>query len=177
MNEMGRRFLPLPCVAIMLCGAACKVFQSREAMVKVISHKNDAQLVVRRDGDLAIIEIFSESGIGEAAFEVIPDSLPQKILLHFHLRGLEELRFGYGEIVITASIASTGERGIRQSMHRAGEEPVHALTPSSPFWMKIRVASRNPISLNERFIAVEAPEDFLAGGARHATIHWIDFYR
>ena len=158
-------------------GAICQTPQRSPAMLKIVAQKNDAQLQVHGSDENVAVDIFSASGIGQAEFEWLSPEMPKQLVMQFHLRGLEELRFEYGEIVITASIASTGERGIRQSMQRAGEVPVHALTPSSPFWMKIRVASRNPISLNERFITVEAPEDFLTGGARHVTIHWIDFYR
>lgn len=163
--------------AIICMGVICKTPQRDQAMLKIVSQKNDAQLQVHGNDENVTIDIFSESGIGQAEFELLSPEMPKQFVMQFHLRGLEELRFGYGETVITASLASTEERGIRQSMHRAGKESVQALTSSSPFWMKIRVASRNPISLSEGFIAVEAPKDFLAGGARQATIHWIDFYR
>jgi hypothetical protein len=178
MIPLGRRFLPLPCVAVMLCGAACKIFQNREAMVKIISRQDDARLATRLENEAAIIEIFSASGIGAAVFEFIPGLLPPKILLRFHLRGLEELRFAYGETEVKASIASTSDNAIRQSISRAGEKPMEMLTANSPFWMKLRVASRDQkIPLREGYIEVEAPADFLRSGARQVKIHWIDFYR
>lgn len=173
----SKRYWLLLGAASICMGAICQTPQRSPAMLKIVSQKNDARLIVHGNDANAAIDIFSASGIGQAEFEWLSPEMPKQLVMQFHLRGLEELRFSYGEIVITVSIASTGERGIRQSMHRAGEEPVHALTPNSPFWMNIRVASRKPVSLNAGFIAVEAPEDFLAGGARHATIHWIDFYR
>lgn len=83
------------------------------------------------------------------------------------------------ETVVSASISSTGEQGIRQSMSRAGEKLVEtqALTSNRPFWMRMRVASRGKIPWREGYIEVEAPEDFLQSGARKAFIQWIDFYR
>jgi len=148
-------------------------------MIKVISHKDDSRFHVRVDGDKAIIEIFSESGIGDAAFEFIDQPMPKQLAMRFHLRGLEELRFAYGETVVTVALSSTGDNDIRQSMNRAGGEPAttQALTETSPYWMKLRVASRDKIPLREGYIEVEAPKDFLQSGARQASIRWTDFYR
>jgi len=174
---IGKRYWLLLGAAIIFMGAICKTSQRDQAMIKVISHKDDARLQTRVNDDDVIIEIFSENGIGRADFEFVSAQMPKRILMQFHLRGLEELRFAYGETVVSASIASTGEQGIRQSMSRAGERLVEALTANSPFWMKMRVASRDQIPLREGYIEVEAPEDFFASGVRQATIQWIDFYR
>ena len=176
MQKILRRFLPLSGAAILLCGTACKIFQHREAMIKVISHKDDSRFHVRVDGDKAIIEIFSESGIGDAAFEFIDQPMPKQLAMRFHLRGLEELRFAYGETVVTVALSSTGDNDIRQSINRAGGESV-ATQAASPYWMKLRLASRDKIPLREGYIEVEAPEDFFASGARKISIQWIDFYR
>jgi len=174
---IDKRYWLLLGAAIIFMGAICKTSQREQAMIKVISHKDDARLQTRVNDDDVIIEIFSESGIGQAAFELVSEQMPKRIVMRFHLRGLEELRFVYGETVVLASIASTGEQGIRQSMNQAGERPMETLTSSSSFWMKMRVASRDPIPLREGYIEVEAPEDFLQSGARKASIHWIDFFR
>lgn len=176
---MRQKIIPLlGCAALLLNSDGCETSHRHAAMVKIVSHQNDARLQIRLQQNAAIIDIFSESGIGEAAFEFIPDSLPPKILLRFHLRGLEELRFAYGETVISAAISSTGEHAIQQSLSRAGERQMETLTASSPFWMKLRVVSREQkIPLRDGYVEVEAPADFLRSGARNATIHWIDFYR
>jgi len=173
----GKRYWLLLGAAMIFMGAVCQTSQRDQTMIKVISHKDDARLQTRVNDDDVIIDIFSESGIGQAAFELVSAQMPKRIIMRFHLRGLEELRFVYGETVISASISSTGEQDIRQSMSRAGERPMETLTSSSTFWMKMRVASRDKIPLREGYIEVEAPADFLRSGARQATIHWIDFYR
>jgi hypothetical protein len=173
----GKRYWLLLGVAIICMGAICKTSQRDQVMLKVVSHKDDARLEVRGNGTAVIIEIFSASGIGQADFELVSPEMPKRLIMQFHLRGLEELRFAYGETLVSASIASTGEHGIRQNMSRAGERSVEALTSNSPFWMKLRVASRDPIPLREGYIEVEAPEDFLKSTMRKASIHWIDFYR
>lgn len=165
-------------IALLLNGNACETFHRPAAMVKIVSHQNDARLQIQMEGETAIINIFSESGIGEAALEFIPDSVPQKILLRLHLRGLEELRLAYGETVVSVAMASTDDHNIRQSVRQAGEKAVETLTANSPFWMKLRVVSHaQKIPLREGYIEVEAPADFFASGARNATVHWVDFYR
>jgi len=173
----GKRYGLLLGAAMIFMGAVCQTSQRDQAMIKVISHQDDARLQTRVTDDDVSIDIFSASGIGQAAFEFVSAQMPKRIIMRFHLRGLEELRFAYGETIVSASIASTGEQGIRQSMSRAGERPMETLTSSSSFWMKMRVASRDQIPLREGYIEVEAPEDFFKSGARKASIDWIDFYR
>jgi hypothetical protein len=174
--QIGQRYRLLLGAAVLGMGAVC---QTNQTMVKITSHKDDARLQTRAADGAAIIEIFSESGIGHADFELAAGQMPKRIIMQFHLRGLEELRFAYGETVVSASISSTGEGSIRQSMSRAGEKPVEAqaLTSNSPFGMRMHVASRGKIPLREGYIEVEAPADFLQSGARKASIQWIDFYR
>jgi hypothetical protein len=130
-----------------------------------------------------VIEIFSESGIGSAVIEVTSEVSPKKIIMRFHLRGLEALRFSYDENVVTASLSSTSVPQIRQSFSRAGERPIKetAIAADSPYWMKMRVVSsdgaHDKIPLQNGYIEVEAPEDFLKNWHRQAAIQWIDFYR
>jgi hypothetical protein len=176
---MDKRFWLLLGAAIIFMGVTCKTSQQSQAMVKVMSHKEDARLQARVDSDGVIIEIFSASGIGQADFELVSEQMPKRIELRFHLRGLEELRFAYDEIIVTSSLSSTGEQGIRQSLSRAGEKPIEAqtITANSPYWMKLRVVSQSKIPLQDGYIEVEAPEHFLKNGTRKASIQWIDFYR
>ncbi|MDZ7361732.1 MAG: hypothetical protein ONB46_13545 [candidate division KSB1 bacterium] len=177
--RIGQRYgLPLG-AAVFYLAAVCQTSQRQQTMLVVTSHKDDVRLQTRVTDGAVLIEIFSESGIGHADFELAAGQTPKRIVMRFYLRGLEELRFAYGETVVTASVSSTGEHGIRQSMSRAGEKPVEAktLASNSPFWMKVRVASRGKTPLREGYIEAETPEDFLQSGARQASIQWIDFYR
>ncbi len=170
-------------VAFALSSGACSSSQQNGIMVKINTAKPDARIKVEADNEIAVIEIFSESGIGSAAIEVTSEALPKKIILRFHLRGLEELRFSYDETMITASLASTSARQIRQSFSRVGERPIKetAIAADSPYWMKMRAVSSDgapdTIPLQNGYIEAETPQDFLKGGHRQATIHWIDFYR
>jgi len=151
-------------------------------MIRVISHKEDTQIKVDVEEGSALIEIFSPKGIGQAEFEIVSQELPKKLVMRFHLRGLEELRFAYDATVVTTALASTGENDIRQSI-QGGSDAIAAQTimPNSPYWMKMRVVasdnSRSQIPLQNGYIEVEAPKDFLKGGNRKASIQWVDFFR
>lgn len=164
---------------MLLSLAGCEFSPRDPTMIRVISHNAEARFKVAVEADGAVIEIFSPQGIGQAAFEITAPNAPEKILLRFHLRGLEELRFAYHETVVTASMTSSDKHDIRQNLSRAGEKPANpqVISSSSPFWMQIRVKSRGAIPLREGYIEVEAPADFLQSGARQASIQWIDFYR
>jgi hypothetical protein len=152
-------------------------------MIKVIFHQEDAQIKIAVEGDRAAIQIFSQSGIGQASFEIVSEELPKKLVMRFYLRGLEELRFAYDETIVTTSLSSTGENDIRQSISRAAGQPLSAqiIMPDSPYWMKMRVVSsdnfRPQIPLQNGYIEVEAPEDFLKGRHRQASLQWVDFFR
>lgn len=169
--------------AFILTFASCGSAQQNEIMLKVYTTKPEARTQVETDKDTAIVEIFSESGIGSATIEVTSKAVPKKILMRFHLRGLEELRFQYDEIAITASLSRTNARQTIQSFNRAGERPIKetAIAADSPYWLRMRVLSSNGaparIPLQHGYIEAEAPEHFLKGGYRQAAIHWIDFYR
>jgi hypothetical protein len=169
--------------AFVLGLAACGGSQQNGIMIKVNTAKPDARFKVEVNNGNAVIEIFSESGIGSAVIEVTSEVSPKKIIMRFHLRGLEALRFSYDENVVTASLSSTSVPQIRQSFSRAGERPIKetAIAADSPYWMKMRVVSsdgaHDKIPLQNGYIEVEAPEDFLKNWHRQAAIQWIDFYR
>ncbi len=169
--------------AVALALTACGSSQQNSIMLKVNATKPGARIKIAADNEKALIEIFSPSGIGSANLAMTSATLPKKIVLRFHLRGLEELRFSYDETIITTSLASTNAPQIRQSLSRIGEKPATetALAPDSPYWMKLRLVSsdsaRNAIPLQNGYIEIEAPEHFLKGGYRQATLQWIDFYR
>jgi hypothetical protein len=166
-------------VTIRLLLMTCHPSLQSAAMLKAISNKADARIKVSMSQDTARVDIFSESGIGNADIEITSKALPQQIVFRFHLRGLEELRFAYGNTVVTASLSSSEQHEVRQSLSRTGEMPIESqvLASNSTYWMKVRDVSLDKIALQDGYIEVEVPEDFLVSGIRRASIRWIDFYR
>ncbi len=142
--------------------------------------KADASLLVETEGQQALIQIHSPGGIGGAAVEITSAPRPEKIILRFYLRGLEELRFTYADTLITASVASTGEHNLRQTVRQANQ-PEQPLSPASPYWLKIRLVTEDGspgnIPLQNGYIEVETPPDFIQSQERKFAIEWIDFYR
>jgi len=169
-------------LAILLLCAACASAPRNGIRWQVIASKADTKITVHSEGERALLDIFSASGVGSAELEITSPALPRHLLMRFHLRGLEELRFAYAETVITASLSSTQEQKIQQSLSSPGVPAMaEAITSEQPQWMKMRlVPAGNASSDSGRppgVIEVEAPRSFIAAGHRRMTIHWIDFYR
>ena len=194
-SEMGRKaLLFVSCAAatviLVSCGSsyqqsdALSTTPTREPIrLNIAAERQDTRVDADADAEQAIVQVFSPSGIGGANIEVTSAALPRKIVLRFHLRGLEELRFAYGDTVVTAGISSAGDKAIRQSYQggRQSSAQDQSIAEASPYWMPIRIAPSGGASATpppqEGYIEVEAPADFIARGQRKFSIHWIDFYR
>ncbi len=167
----------------LLLFAACSGVPRGDIHFNVRPHKDDARISIQVEGERALLDIFSASGIGSADLEITSPNRPRQILLRFHLSGLEELRFAYQDTVITASLSSTKEQSIRQSFSKTGppSAAAEAITSGHALWMKIRIVPGEgmppKLPLPQGYIEVEAPASFIAGDHRRVTIHWIDFYR
>ena len=127
------------------------------------------------------VDIYSPSDIGSADVAVPSDPALRRVLLRFHLRGLEHWQFAYGDITVTGSLSDRPPHEAREAVRRSGGAPGEEATlPGSPYWMPARIvtpAGVEPgIPLGAGYIEVEAPPDYLARGGRF-SLHWIDFYR
>jgi hypothetical protein len=191
MGRKARLFVSCAAAAVFLasCGSA---YQESDALstaptrepigLNVAPERTDTRISIDADAEQAIVQVFSPSGIGGANIEVTSAALPRKIVLLFHLRGLEELLFTYGDTIVTARISSAGDKAIRQSYQGGGQSGAQeqSIAEASPYWMPIRIvpsgAAATPAP-QEGYIEVEAPADFIAHAQRKCSIHWIDFYR
>jgi hypothetical protein len=167
------------CLVASFALAACGSTGGGAVVLKASADRPDARVTVATDPQQAVVEVFSPSGIGSAKVEITSATLPQTIMLRLHLRGLEELRFTYGDTIITASLSSTGDNATQQTHRSAGQE--QAIVEGSPYWMNVRLAptggSPAAIPLENGYIEVEAPRDFLANRQTKFAIQWVDFYR
>lgn len=145
--------------------------------IEVTPGTADAQIRVEAHPERATIEIISPSGIGRASFSV-SGVVPKEIGLQLHLRGLEQLVFAYDEVTIVGSISSAPGNAVHETIKGAAGGGEQALQPDSSYWVPMRiVASPATIPLDEGYIEVEAPTDFLRGDYRSFSIEWIDFFR
>jgi hypothetical protein len=166
------------CVTASLALAACGSTGGGAVALKASPDRPDTRVIVGGDRRQAVVEIFSPGGIGGAEVEITSAALPQTIALRLHLRGLEDLRFTYSGITITTSLSSAGGPA-RQTYQSGGQE--QAIAEGSPYWMSVRLVSNGgspaAIPLQDGYIEVEVPRDFLARGQTKFAIKWIDFYR
>ncbi len=141
------------------------------------------EVSVETEEDSVIFELFGERGIGAASIAVIVGDLPPAVALKFHLKGLEELRFAYGETEVLVSVTSSQGNAVRESVifGSEGVDQETQITAESPYWMDVVIlqedGSPGTFPLDDGVIMVAVPEDFISGVYDSFQIRWIDFYR
>ena len=135
-------------------------------------------VVVRVTGSTAALDITSPSGIGGAAIEVVSGPFPAAVIFRLHLKGLEQFTLTYGDVAVSAAVASDGSR-VSQSVVQNGRE--QQITPESPYWMPVEVitaaAGTQATGSTEKVFQLSAPPDFLGTQPPTFAIQWIDFFR
>lgn len=146
-------------------------------MFETNTDRDDAQINVTVEANVGIIDIQSESGIGRGQVDLLSGQWPERLLLQFHLSGLEGMQFQYGETTVSVSITSSGL--VLQDVAIDGEQ--RPIGEESKYWMPVRFATANGSTATEiqaeGVIEVEAPSDFLENDFGGFTLEWIDFYR
>ena len=177
---MRTTYLPIPvailCV-VFLSLNGCLSSRSRVPGVTVLPGRGDPRVSVEVYPNQVVLDIESPRGIGGSIVELSTKMRPKRLLLRFHLRGLEELRFTYNERTTVVALASTGSREVREQLHQGGAE--RTLAPGDAHWMTVRIggSASTAAGPNDGVIDVEAPKEFLASGARRFTIEWVDYFR
>jgi hypothetical protein len=151
-------------------------------MAQVTTSKTDARVTTTMQSNALIVDITSQSGIGDATVHLAPSQQPQRVTLRFHLKGLEELRFGYGSTTVIVSISSSAGHRVSQRVEQTGTTAKEEqIAERSPYWMPTRLVPaagvQATIPLQSGVIEVEAPPDFFASQATSFSLRWIDFYR
>jgi hypothetical protein len=135
----------------------------------------------QRRGDALVLDIRSETGIGDAQISLSDDAEYDDIILRLRLRGLEGLTFTYPGATVMVSISSH-DLSVREQA-RAGESAsLKTIAPGSPYWMEVGILREQAgaaavIPLPDGSFDVSVPRDFLRGDATVFTLSWIDFYR
>lgn len=141
---------------------------------EVTPQKGEDQVTVTVAAGRALVDVTSASGIGSAAISLTAGEMPERLAMRFHLKGLEQMTFAYGDTVLTLSVPS-GDGGQALRSAAVEDQPVE-VTPRGPYWMEVkRVAPGD--SGDSGYFEVTAPQDFHDAGATMFFVAWIDFYR
>lgn len=175
-----RALLVLVCTAVgaAACTGVLSPGAANEPEYHVTSSRPSAQIRVDNKGDSAIVEVYSDNGIGNGSVKLVSGMWPGSIVMRFHLQGLESLQFLYDETVVNVSVNTLNM--ILQSVSTAGAAE-EAVDDQSDYWMPVTFVGKDGTAVDSPVaggvIEVQAPAHFLAGEYTEFTINWIDFYR
>ncbi len=151
--------------------------------LQAVSLKGDPQIVFSTTFDQVLVDVTSPTGIGSAVIEKTAGQWPDKIVLRFHLAGLEHLAFQYGATTIEVSVSSHAGSAVTESVVKDGTTT--ELSPgsllSAQYWMPVRIfkadGTTGTAPVPGGTIEVTVPPDFFRSQETKFTLEWIDFYR
>jgi hypothetical protein len=159
----------------MLVAAALVAGCSGAVTEREIAAEPDGGLVrVRTHRDWQHVEITSPKGIGGA--EIPLAQPPRPLRLAFHLHGLEQLRFSYGDVEIVVAVGADG------SVRERAQQPdgvSRTLAEGDALWMPVRIeraggaGGQAPIAR----IEIEGPAALRDAATPSFRIEWVDFFR
>ena len=151
---------------------------SSSSQIEVKTDHKDAQISVITEGNTGAIDVHSEAGIGRGQVDLVSGQWPERVILRFHLSGLEGMKFHYGDTTVSVSINSSDH--VIQSV-TTSDENQRPVSQESSHWMPVRIVTPNGIAstlpLADGVIEVEASRDFLDGDFTGFALEWVDFYR
>ena len=168
------------CTAVCLtaCTGPTIPNESSEPEYQVTNNQPSSEVTVSNEANTAIVEVFSDNGIGSASVMLVNGEWPESIVMRFHLQGLESLQFSYGDTMIDLSVNT--QHMILQSVTSAGGTN-EAIEEDSEFWLPVTFVDSEGTEKDEPtaggIIVVSAPADFYFENLTEFTINWIDFYR
>ena len=165
-------------VGLLVCGLVGCTAESEEPVFEVVVLKEGDGVETAVADNIAIFDIYSQIGIGDATVTLTSGEWPRAILFRVYLTGLEEFKFSYDDTEIKVSVSSSGENRVLESVSQNGE--AQPILNESPYYMPIIIESENSemgIPLDESYFEIEAPADFIAGDYDEFAISWVDFYR
>jgi hypothetical protein len=153
--------------------------ETRPPVFTAAAEGDGNELKVSVEGETAVVDVQSRSGIGAATVELASGTPPETIVVRLHVSGLESFRLSYEQTTITVAVSSSDSRSILQEVSSpdGGTSP---LTFDSPLWLDIRAVSEQAtptIPLQQGYFEIRLPKQLLSDRQRSFTIRWIDFYR
>ena len=178
------KFLVVHTILLSLCLTSCasqpaNAQSGGEPVFTVTTKNQDDQIHINYENGVTTFDIHSPTGIGSAKFDLESGSMPQKLILRLHLKGLEGFRLVSSQATIAASGSSSEVFHVTgQSVIAAGNE--FSITPIDPLWVKVEIVSDQAdkkIPLEEGYFEIVVPKEFIRSAGNSFEVQWIDFYR
>lgn len=170
----------LTCFILTSCTSQSVNTQVSGTEFRITPSNADDEITLLTNESQTIIDIKSDFGIGSALFELVSGPMPTPILLHLHLKGLENLTITSSETTVTASLSNN--EGLFQLSHQnvisSGIE--NPISPIHPLWMQIEIISsqsNNTFPLTDGYFEVMLPQEFIQQAGSSFEVKWVDFYR
>lgn len=152
-------------------------------MIQITLDKTSDSADVHLDGDRAVIDVRSESGIGGLRAELTEGEWPEEVVIRLHLKGLERLEVGFSEYMVITSVSSTDEPAPLPTVYTisAFNEAKTMTQADSGYYPTIQIVpeegSQPAIPLQNGYFQIGMPRNFYQGDVEAFTLQWIDFYR
>lgn len=125
------------------------------------------------ENDVLTVKINSERGIGGALVTVADDDLPEQIVLHLHLSGLERLQISTATATVVAEVSSlSSAESLQYVLTNPADATLEPIASDNPLWLTVL-----PVSHNGTYFKVSLPPRLYANTHHPIQIEWIDFYR
>ncbi len=174
-------FLLLLFVVLLIGGSRGAAISDDHASSYLISTKRYTDRIDVCDSKATVtFSIHSPFGISQAVIERTADHWPEKVVLRFHLTGLERLQIQCSDTTLCASVSSQGiPLPARLWKNDLEDQP---LDSTSPLWAEVHMLTGDgkptpAIPLKDGYFEISLPQTLLASNPKSITLNWIDFYR
>lgn len=149
---------------------------------KISTQRADDRVETSLADGAAVVSIHSPTGISRATIQLTADRWPGQVTVQLHLRGLENLRIGNGQITIETRAPSRDQEHLCQMWKDKTANERLALDTHSPYWIEIRMPGKDAkpngdIPRDEGYFEFKLPQALLEEDSKTISIGWIDFYR
>lgn len=149
---------------------------NRNPPFTIQSQREDSEFQLKTRPSATIIDVRSRVGIDRATIKRVADTWPQSVVLRLHLRGLESLTVGAGNVSVRWSVPSTAPSSRLVSLYRDGISS--RLDDTSPYYSKLHmVDGTGTIPLKDGYFELTLPTELFDENPDEISVHWIDFFR
>lgn len=165
---------------IWLCISGCMSDRSGVYTELTVASSSGDTIGLLRDGDCAVIDVRSESGIGQLELLPVEAKWPAGIIVRLHLRGLESLRINNGSHTITTSVTSSFPHKQLCEIFTEGRSSV--MSDESRYWLELKVVNEKAekdliVPLDAGYFEVIIPAAIFDSAPKSISVEWVDFYR